>query len=731
MRGHRNTAKRLAWVGKTYPEDVYLRTAALVLSTMDGGQNRGYYPRELPDMALSPWGAGYFTAWDYWARRHEQGLVFQRRAPDPEARSVLRQAGSPGIPTAISAGRYREAKNFLLEVGRPEGAAFWSGAGGRGPNQQIAARAARQRADRLTDLATHRPFDPLIPWIAGIINRQVKSLERASKRRARGYGLPARDSNNLGQLLETYTAQLIKLRTNLSDLADWFHSQRPQLPRDPDVALRASQEWHASLQRELEGKERALVRDSGRIVKRWSDKWTLREIGPLPDAEADITGRRRDAAYYEAVKAMDLVGDMLGHCYGSEGGYTRYARMVEQGDATMYTLFTPQGVPKVSIFVEALCRGGQPARVEQMRGAQNDLPDSKYYPKLRSALAFIFGYKPKDAWQHLDELGEASVALDVQGVNVRQFMGQGEEYFEQLFQPIHDLPHLVEQSPKLRAMDQVLGWCGVNKDQRWLRNLQMDTLPASVDAAFVLQARLIWLGADGKEASHHPTVVPTRKLVARVVWDMSKWEESNWDYTPHYSEFMRVETPGEVDEDEWEDLVRELHERALEEATSKAWEGSFGKLERARQSLQPEFREWTHWVNVRGEARPGARRRQETTMALVLSKTLVTNFTNKFVRQVEAHGELEEPFKEVVEEVGDAVEAYTEKLRYLYWERFTDLMEELEAKTGQEVITRLASGNRVARKSRARHYRGASITRKPSRPRTRRRRSNRRVPRWP
>ena len=460
MRGHRNTAKRLAWVRKTYPEDVYLRTAALVLS--GGGMARLNFlattiAAQLPAMAVRPWGAGYFTAFDYWARQNEQGLVYQGGGACP-GRAVLRQVGWPDRPQ----GSYREAKNFLLEVGRPHAAAFWAGAGGQGPNQQIAARAARQRADRLMELETHRPFDPLIPWIAGIINRQVKSLERASKRRARGYGVPGRDPNNLGRLLQTYTAQLVQLQTHLSDLSDWFHSQRPQLPRDPDVALRASQEWHASLQRDLEGKERAFVRDSGRIVKRWSDKWTLREMGPLPEAEADLVDHRHPD-HRKAVKALELVGDQLGHCYGTDGAIG-YLRKIEEAEATMYTLFTPDGVPKVSIFVEALCRGGQPARVEQIRGAQNALPDPKYYPKLRSALAFIFGYKPKDAWQHLDELGEASVTLDVQGVNVRQFLGQGRSTLSRLFQPIHDLPDLVEKSPKLRAMDKVLGL--VRSEQR-------------------------------------------------------------------------------------------------------------------------------------------------------------------------------------------------------------------------------------------------------------------------
>jgi len=576
----------------------------------------------------------------------------------------------------------------------------------------------------------------LIPWVAAIINRQIKELNKQSKILARGYGKAITEDgvplSNPAALVEDYLDYMKGGRDDLferhglvggpfpefglgmlhrgfSDLSDWLTSERPQLPRTIGEALVRSRRWHAEMERRLKKSEVKLVKDAGTVVHRWRDGWTLRKLGPLPD----LAGLEQE----RATTAMELVGDMLGHCYGSDG-MPRYAREIRDGEASMFTLFNSQGVPKVSIHLIL----SPEWNVEQLRGAQNDLPDPKYYPRLRSALAFIFGYKPKDSWQFIEQLGEAAVVLDPKYIQPRDFLGKGERHFENLFQPISEMEGLVEKWPKLQAMDKVMRWCEVNKDQNWLQR------SANLGGAsrFVLQAELIWLGTGGRTpTSHPPPVVPTRKLVAQVAWDISEWEESNWDNELHYSEIMRIKPPKGIDEGEWEERIENLHYRAQEGAMSQAWKDSFGRLKAADQHT--ELREWAHWVS-RGANKKS---REETTSAFVVSRTLVTNFTNKFIDQVNAHGEEEEPFEKLVESVVDASNSYLENLRYEYYSRFIDLMEELQTKVGGDVITRLGSFNRVARRRSARHHRGASITRSPSRPRMGRRRSKRRVPRWP
>ena len=45
MRGRLNTAKRLAWVKKTYPEEVYIRTALIALDPDQHAESEKKGPR--------------------------------------------------------------------------------------------------------------------------------------------------------------------------------------------------------------------------------------------------------------------------------------------------------------------------------------------------------------------------------------------------------------------------------------------------------------------------------------------------------------------------------------------------------------------------------------------------------------------------------------------------------------------------------------------------------------
>ena len=128
------------------------------------------------------------------------------------------------------------------------------------------------------------PIDPLVPWIARMINDHRKEIEREWR------GGKFRSDLSPGERAAR-RRNLVLLQRHRSDLIDWFHGAHPQLPRTIPEALDASAVWHREMAEQLQArsKREAMRRLSADVVKRWKDGWTVRLITSRPGL---VRGRR-------------------------------------------------------------------------------------------------------------------------------------------------------------------------------------------------------------------------------------------------------------------------------------------------------------------------------------------------------------------------------------------------------------------------------------------------------
>ena len=346
-------------------------------------------------------------------------------------------------------------------------------------------------------------------------------------------------------------------------------------------------------------------------------------------------------------------------------------------------------------------------RIAQLRGSQNALPMEKYFPKLREFIYPLLGFTAKTAVDHLNSLGEAAIIVDLTRIKARPLMGKGADFFENKFGDL--IGYLAQRrdpaaypGPVFEAMERVYDILTQSYSQSGLDHARR-LLPNLVDQD------ILFLGKGGEPASENN---PTRKVVAQVAWNFDEFREHQWDYEAHWSglayEWERSaavsgayrEMARKIRHLEEADLIEDLHQEAYVEADSKAWESSFKPL-------------WGQYDGRWGLS-------DKFTGLVIMREALVSNFTDKFVAQVEAIPE--DPLASLQIAIRDAMERWNEEYSWRYSGYIEDHLDEWVKKAG-------GLPKRVARGRRSRHH-GVGTHRSGGRRRSRRRGSASGVSQW-
>jgi hypothetical protein len=380
------------------------------------------------------------------------------------------------------------------------------------------------------------PYDPLIPWVAKVVNAELKAVARARR---------------MGDEVERQAAairSLAFLGRKIQDLTDWFLAERPNIGRmDLEAALDASHEWHRDLQFRIDEKQKKDMRSAGLVVHRFRDGWTMRRLGQ--DGGHGV-GILRPGPVEELI----LVGRRLQHCYGQRSVAEEYLRLIQHHSHELYVLFTPKGEPKVGLWVDHREALDWP-QIEQLRGKQNDPPDEKYFRHLRLFIRKLFGgLREKQLPRQILSLGEALVMLSeaeqIEGLT-RYGKGPISEFYYELegsggvLEGLSDL--IVEAASSTGTI------MGTDR--------------------YVVDREIEFLSKDGDEAGPGR---PTEKIVARVFFDLDEALDQMGDDKLHWTQIedhdvaIKVDELSELDESAMEELGYE----AEEWASSKAYEWS-------------------------------------------------------------------------------------------------------------------------------------------------------------
>ena len=386
-RGRLNTAKRLSWVKKNYPSEVYVRTAIIALDPNAGPGMDFSYPdrRHLVDVGLKDWGQ-----YDLSELQYSRAAVFDRTKQQREDRKKqLRKGASEQSYEEIHTGNIQDLVRRFIRERAPEGAAG-------------------------------HPIDPLIPWIAQNINRHRKELRRLRK----GWeGKTTRQSD--GILIERKLHRLSSLYRSLQHIMDWVAAERPNLSQiTMGDAISKADLWHEenAERMRLRAKGQSVAK-AGAVIRRWKDGWTMREIGTRPD---DLQVN---------VQELRAIGEQLQHCYGDAGTARVYADDMRGVRKRMYVLFDPKGAPHVAIDLRVAREDQRRPDVHekwkkrpklpvasdvpiyandiiQVRGKNNSVPQNeKYRAKTLEFLSKIMDWDPKHLPWYSDELDEAGYLL--------------------------------------------------------------------------------------------------------------------------------------------------------------------------------------------------------------------------------------------------------------------------------------------------------------------------------
>jgi hypothetical protein len=181
----------------------------------------------------------------------------------------------------------------------------------------------------LPGLSRATPADPLFPWMATQLAREVKKTK------------PPYDASNSGD----YYVHLDEFRSKGTMLAQWFVDTKPNLTKlDAADVLNEAYEW--ALERE-EGEK--AQKQQGEVVHTFKDGYTVQKLTTEKQLEAE--------------------GDVMQHCVGG------YYDEVRRGKTEIYSIRDPKGRPHVTIEFDP-----KALRVKQVQGKQNAEPAPKYQP---------------------------------------------------------------------------------------------------------------------------------------------------------------------------------------------------------------------------------------------------------------------------------------------------------------------------------------------------------------
>lgn len=649
MRGRLNTAKRLAWVKKNYPEEVYIRTALIALDPDQHAESEKK-GRELMEVALSAWG---------------------QYAPEDEGELADLSFSEFFI------GEFPERVHRFIERVAP-------------PNMRPT------------------PIDSLIPWIAQQINRDRKELKKA---RAARRGQPRSTVNSF----EAMRAKRLRALTSLwrwqGDLLDWVAAERPNLSRIPLAeAIGRTRVWHEEMEERMEQiARRQSVRDAGKVVRRWRDGWTMREIGTRPD---DLRVN---------IKELQAVGAALKHCYGNPGTARRYAD--EMGERAVrkriYVLFDPKGDPHVAVDLrigrEDQRRGDVHKRwknrpklpvasdtpiyandIIQVRGKSNRVPKERYRKKTLQFLAKLMDWKLNKLPAYGTELDEAGFLLEPQD-QLQWFLNMGADGADMLetlehitegevaWLPTEDLSHWFEWVNRVNDISYAADYYDDRRSpqQQVEGDVQIEyALPRGMP-----RGRLPSSAGDLRGA----------KLALTYNLDGYFEEMEKYDWEPFWSQVYSTEQMAEKLGTDDEAFFNDLHFAALDEAHDKALKRTFWD-DPSYVSVHPKGHQTAEW---------GA------------GGLFLVDLGSTSHELLGVPGR--DPLEELLLHLRDSERSYGEILASEYADSLEGLIDKAR---------KPASANRVARKRRSRHHRGAPKIRSNARPTRRRRRSPTGVSRW-
>lgn len=178
--------------------------------------------------------------------------------------------------------------------------------------------------------ALHRgdlPEDDYLPWLAV----QFNAVRRWRKRREKRGEPPA--ENELWQLYQRIT-------DNFSSIVDWARAEHIDLgPLNLDAAIRGARAWHDSFAAVPSRQGGGLV---GKILKRWSDGWTVQVLRE---------------------EQLDRESQILHHCAARM--YRRQGR-----DGKLLSLRDPMNTPVATIELSY----DTPPKIEQVKGKRDATP---------------------------------------------------------------------------------------------------------------------------------------------------------------------------------------------------------------------------------------------------------------------------------------------------------------------------------------------------------------------
>ena len=518
-----------------------------------------------------------------------------------------------------------------------------------------AERQKRRRGAVYLPLPTTHRIDPLIPWIARQIHRHTKKINRGHLVQGLPY-TPARpDRNSANALRERASSEMSALHGRLSDLIDWYQGASPQLPATLPDAFAASENWHAAMAAKADKSMTAGLAGMGDVVKRWKDGWTMREMGANDSGAWDIDNPE------ESHLEIGAVGAALGHCYGAQDPDTMiaYQEQIDDGDHTLYVLFDPRGRPRVSLWLYTQMRDHPHAavptgfrKVEQLRGKGNELPHPKYHPRLLDFIYELFGWKKGSPltyrWENLDEA--MRIVPISNALNPAALLRQDSMGFEWDWTGLK--PHFrLLGPPRLARKDRDLV-LAIQKIDKLARTVTTSTSgeivgleghwPGFTPPHRFLHSGLIFVATGGRIAD---TQHPARSLALQVVSDFT-------GYTlPRLSQ-LRTGPP-------W---ASRLEDRALAHAEKVAWRKAMKPLgEEKGYSLKWE----SHFRMASGDMEPyleaeGVPPNYPEAPALrpvvVYRRTVITNFTNRFLDQVAKIGP--DPLEAMERRFSDAADLY-------------------------------------------------------------------------
>ncbi len=302
---------------------------------------------------------------------------------------------------------------------------------------------ARRAVERVS--SRDREVDVIVPWLAAVVSRQVKEVERAAANvRYEWKRAVAEDEEYRWESANTYTGKLYTAQRRYEQEKRNFYDLETTLNRrsaaiamwavDTHPNLMAMSFWEVLDEASAHQRE---VREvpQGRVEYRWPDGWTIQKLGP---------------------EALRVEGEIMQHCVGE------YCAAVESGESIIYSLRDPDGRPHATIEVTPEGEG-YIEMVRQIQGKQNAPTKPEYANRIHEWLRVHW-----ESSQYADALldGRTNYAgLDLAGMELSNLTERGGAIFTDA--DLHDAEIL---DSELAASD----FQGANLSKASVSNTYMD-----------------------------------------------------------------------------------------------------------------------------------------------------------------------------------------------------------------------------------------------------------------